>query len=154
MQDFQQFRSAFVPAVFFQQDGRGGGGRGDGRNIAGVGAQINIGGAVAVDFAHTGGIADDDLRRTAGDGLQRRDTEPLVERREKERFAVGHQRFGLTVGDIAEVEHVGQVGQPQALGLGGQATATRNGKYRVGLCLGRAQHPGEVLFFSRFAMLK
>ena len=62
---------------------------------------------------------------------------------------MGHQRFGLTVGDIAEVEHVGQVGQPQALGLGGQAATTRNGKYRVGLCLGRAQHPGEVFVFQQ-----
>lgn len=44
---------------------------------------------------------------------------------------------------------MGRSASPRRSASAGQATATRNGKYRVGLCLGRAQHPGEVFVFQQ-----
>ena len=62
---------------------------------------------------------------------------------------MSHQRLGCSVADIPQIQHIGQVGQAEALGLGGKAAAARNGKHGVGLGPGRAQHPREVLVFEQ-----
>lgn len=120
----------------------------------GVRGQVNVGGAGAVDLPHTRGVADNDLRRTAGGGLQRRDAEALIERREKKGFAVSHQRLGCAVADIPQIQHIGQVSQAEALGLGGKAAAARNGNTASGLAPAARSTHGKFLFLSRFAMLK
>ena len=114
-----------------------------------VGGKVNVISVGAVNFPHAGGIAHHHAWSTAGNGFQRGDAEPLIQRGEQKRLAVFHQAFGFAVRHIAKVHHVVQVAQPQGSGLFGKAAAARNCKHNLGFALRSAQHPGKVLIFKQ-----